>query len=269
MSSLKTLKSLKSKTATAAAPKKIIKKVSAPKVEELDDELLDAEIEAEELDDDIEEDEELDVEEADDVEEEDDVEEDEEDDVEEEEEEVPAKKVTKKKATTPAKKVVAKKTATPAKKVVAKKATAPSKKATAEPKAASTSLFGKKATAAKTISEGDTMKREDLISLVVDRITLEQGVTPTKKQVEDFIKLLEAVIVEEVFPLYSLNFLGVRFKRSIVAPRVFNGAGGLTVAVEHATEVSEHIKVTGNVYIGKTSTKGTVDDDGEFTPLED
>lgn len=151
-------------------------------------------------------------------------------------------------------------------KKVAKKVAAKKTKV-AEPKSSS-SLFSKKsATAAVPLVEGATMKRETLIDLMVNRFTTEMGVTPSKKEVSQIISMLEDVLLEEVFPLYSVNFCGAKFKRTIVAPRIYSGAGGLDVAVKTDTQVSEHIKVTGSVFIGKESIKGKVDKKGNFKPL--
>ena len=249
----------------AAPAKKMTKLKAKPKakvIEEEEEELEDEELEDEELDDEDEElddeDEELDDEEEETpkkvikkspakkakvkvVEEDEDELDDEEDSEEDEDEVAPVKKV--------AKKVAAKKTKV------------------AEPKSSS-SLFSKKsATAAVPLVEGATMKRETLIDLMVNRFTTEMGVTPSKKEVSQIISMLEDVLLEEVFPLYSVNFCGAKFKRTIVAPRIYSGAGGLDVAVKTDTQVSEHIKVTGSVFIGKESIKGKVDKKGNFKPL--
>ena len=246
----------------AAPAKKMTKLKAKPKAkvieeeEELEDEELDDE--DEELDD---EDEELD---------------DEDEELDDEEEETP-KKVIKK---SPAKKAKVKVVeedelddeedsdedeVAPVKKVAKKVAAKKTK--VAEPKSSS-SLFSKKsATAAVPLVEGATMKRETLIDLMVNRFTTEMGVTPSKKEVSQIISMLEDVLLEEVFPLYSVNFCGAKFKRTIVAPRIYSGAGGLDVAVKTDTQVSEHIKVTGSVFIGKESIKGKVDKKGNFKPL--
>ena len=239
----------------AAPAKKMTKLKAKPKAkvieEDEEEELEDEELEDEELDD---EDEELEEEETPKkvikkspakkakvkVVEEDELD-DEEDSEEDEDEVAPVKKV--------AKKVAAKKTKV------------------AEPKSSS-SLFSKKsATAAVPLVEGATMKRETLIDLMVNRFTTEMGVTPSKKEVSQIISMLEDVLLEEVIPLYSDNFCGAKFKRTIVAPRIYSGAGGLDVAVKTDTQVSEHIKVTGSVFIGKESIKGKVDKKGNFKPL--
>ena len=209
----------------------------------------------------VEEEEEEEQEEAAEEEEEEDAsEEEEEEEQEEEEEEVPAPAPKKKGPVVAAKKTVAapatkKGPVVAAKKVVAKKAAeeeAPGRRA----------LFGgtsKKAVERKVPVEGGVITREELLR----RFSEKNGLTiaDSKKALE----LFEEFLTEDIFPNFSVNLFGVKFKRTVVADRLYDGVGGLAVETDGlVTLVKSHVSVKANITVGKESLKGAVTEDGEF-----
>jgi hypothetical protein len=175
-----------------------------------------------------------------------------------------AKPTLKGKATPTAK--VSTKVAT---KPVGKTTTAPAEKAkVAKPAVAAEKpkggLFGKtikpKETMETEVEEGAIYPRHKLEALLAERMNC------SKADAANSLKAIEDLILTEVFPLYSLNLFGVKFKRSVVEMRYHDGTGGLThINNDLTTEVSEHIRIAANIYIGKEKRRGIVDEDsGEF-----
>ena len=111
--------------------------------------------------------------------------------------------------------------------------------------------------------EGDLLTREHLVKMYSEYMGCAQN------EAESAIKGLENLMLEKVFPLYSVNLFGVKFKRNVAEARVYTGVGGLQVTDNGlATEVSEHVRVTANIYIGKESRKGKLDKKGNFVPVK-
>lgn len=248
----------------APAPKKPAGKLlgkakpKAAPVEEEEEEETEEESEEEEA----EEEETEESEEAEEESEEEEEEAEEEEAEEEEEEEAPAKPV-KKGLTKPGVK------AAPAKASKAPVKAAPAKKAKSDEEApASTGkgLFGskpKKASAPRVVEEGAVLPKDELARMMA----AEFGCTAA--EAANSLKKIETFMLEQVFPKYDVNLFGARFKRSIVAPRLFNTVGGLEVQTDGlSTLISEHVRVTGTIYFGKERKKGqgeSVDDFVEGT----
>ena len=111
--------------------------------------------------------------------------------------------------------------------------------------------------------EGDLLTREQLVKMYSEYMGCAQN------EAESAIKGLENLMLEKVFPLYSVNLFGVKFKRNVAEARVYTGVGGLQVTDNGlSTEVSEHVRVTANIYIGKESRKGKLDKKGNFVPVK-
>ena len=112
-------------------------------------------------------------------------------------------------------------------------------------------------------TEGDLLTREQLVKMYSECMGCAQN------EAEAAIKGLETLMLEKVFPMYSVDLFGVKFKRNIAEARVYTGVGGLQVADNGlATEISEHVRVTANIYIGKESRKGKLDKKGNFVPVK-
>lgn len=219
---------LKAQSTKKAASKPVKHEVE---IDEEDLELEEALEEAEELEEELDEIEELGEEDLED-----------EDDFEEEEEE---------EETTPKKKSLSTKKA--ASKPVAKEEP-PKKK----------SLFTTKVKKEnKMPTEGDLLTREQLVKMYAEEMGCAQN------EAEAAIKGLETLMLEKVFPLYSVNLFGVKFKRNIDEARLYSGVGGLKVKDSGlVTEVSEHVRISANIYIGKESRKGKLDKKGNFIPVK-
>jgi hypothetical protein len=108
-------------------------------------------------------------------------------------------------------------------------------------------------------NEGSIIPRDDFLRMFAEK----EGVTiaDARRTLEKF----EAFFAEEIFPKYSVNLFGVKFRRSPVQSRIYAGTGGLEVEANPlATFVHEHIAIKASIAIGKVSVKGQVNDDGEF-----
>ena len=163
-----------------------------------------------------------------------------------EEEEAPA---------APAKKVIGKKPAAPA--APAKKAAAPA----AEEKPAR-GLFGsaaKKAAPRKVPTQGGMITREEALRMFAEKYGVGQA------QAKDALEKFEEFYLSEIFPNFSCTLFGVRFKHTSVAARVYSGTGGLNVESDGlATLVNDHTVVKATMAFGRETTKGLLNDDGEF-----
>lgn len=184
---------------------------------------------------------------------------------EEEEEAAPAPKTPAKKgAVVPAKKTVAapvaKKGAVVAPKKAAVKAKAADEEAT--PAAGKRGLFGgtsKKSVERKVPVEGGVITREELLRQFSEKNGL--TIADSKKALE----LFEDFLVTDIFPNFSVNLFGVRFKRTVVADRLYDGVGGLAVETDGlVTLVQSHVSVKANITVGKASLKGAMAEDGSF-----
>ena len=184
------------------------------------------------------------------------------DDAEDEAPAAPAKKVIgkpvgKKPAApaAPAKKVIGKKPAAPA--APAKKAAAPA----AEEKPAR-GLFGsaaKKAAPRKVPTQGGMITREEALRMFAEKYGVGQA------QAKDALEKFEEFYLSEIFPNFSCTLFGVRFKHTSVAARVYSGTGGLNVESDGlATLVNDHTVVKATMAFGRETTKGLLNDDGEF-----
>lgn len=223
------------------ATKKLVGKAKAkpaPEPVEEDDEDLDDE-EVGEDDDVVDEDGE-----GEDLEEEDD--EDLDDEVEEEEEVAPAPKVTKK--------PVAK----------GKVAAKPVAVATAKAPAKSGGLFGSSSRPEpkerRVFTEGDHITREEVIRRFAESRGISQA--DAARGFQD----IENFMLEEIFPLFSVNFFNVKFRRTVTEATYREGAGGLDVVTDGlTTEISAHTAIRASIYLGKEKRKGKIVK-GEFVP---
>ena len=130
------------------------------------------------------------------------------------------------------------------------------------PTKSSGGLFGAakpKTAVQRELVTGDVMPREEIHRRFAEKMGC------TIADASRGLKSIEEFFLEEVFPEYSCNLFGVRFKRKVVGARVYAGTGGLKVENPLATEVSEHICVSANIMYDRESKKGLVDDEtGEF-----
>ena len=196
-----------------------------------------------------EDDEELDdeeVDEDDDVVDEDGEGEDLEEEDEEEEEVAPAPKVTKKPVAKG--KVAAKPVAT----------------ATAKAPAKSGGLFGSSSRPEpkerRVFTEGDHITREEVIRRFAESRGISQA--DAARGFQD----IENFMLEEIFPLFSVNFFNVKFRRTVTEATYREGAGGLDVVTDGlTTEISAHTAIRASIYLGKEKRKGKIVK-GEFVP---
>ena len=196
-----------------------------------------------------EDDEDLDDEEVgedDDVVEEDDEDLDDEVEEEEEEEVAPAPKVTKKPVAKG--KVAAKPVAT----------------ATAKAPAKSGGLFGSSSRPEpkerRVFTEGDHITREEVIRRFAESRGISQA--DAARGFQD----IENFMLEEIFPLFSVNFFNVKFRRTVTEATYREGAGGLDVVTDGlTTEISAHTAIRASIYLGKEKRKGKIVK-GEFVP---
>ena len=168
------------------------------------------------------------------------------DDVEEEEEEAPAPKVTKKPVAKG--KVAAKPVAT----------------ATAKAPAKSGGLFGSSSRPEpkerRVFTEGDHITREEVIRRFAESRGISQA--DAARGFQD----IENFMLEEIFPLFSVNFFNVKFRRTVTEATYREGAGGLDVVTDGlTTEISAHTAIRASIYLGKEKRKGKIVK-GEFVP---
>ena len=170
----------------------------------------------------------------------------EEDEEEEEEEVAPAPKVTKK--------PVAK----------GKVAAKPAATATAKAPAKSGGLFGSSSRPEpkerRVFTEGDHITREEVIRRFAESRGISQA--DAARGFQD----IENFMLEEIFPLFSVNFFNVKFRRTVTEATYREGAGGLDVVTDGlTTEISAHTAIRASIYLGKEKRKGKIVK-GEFVP---
>ena len=170
------------------------------------------------------------------------------DEVEEEEEEevAPTPKVTKKPVAKG--KVAAKPVAT----------------ATAKAPAKSGGLFGSSSRPEpkerRVFTEGDHITREEVIRRFAESRGISQA--DAARGFQD----IENFMLEEIFPLFSVNFFNVKFRRAVTETAYREGAGGLDVVTDGlTTEISSHVAIRAQIYLGKEKRKGMIVK-GEFVP---
>ena len=168
------------------------------------------------------------------------------DEVEEEEEVAPAPKVTKK--------PVAK----------GKVAAKPAATATAKAPAKSGGLFGSSSRPEpkerRVFTEGDHITREEVIRRFAESRGISQA--DAARGFQD----IENFMLEEIFPLFSVNFFNVKFRRTVTEATYREGAGGLDVVTDGlTTEISAHTAIRASIYLGKEKRKGKIVK-GEFVP---
>ena len=162
------------------------------------------------------------------------------------EEEAPAPKVTKK--------PVAK----------GKVATKPVATATAKAPAKSGGLFGSSSRPEpkerRVFTEGDHITREEVIRRFAESRGISQA--DAARGFQD----IENFMLEEIFPLFSVNFFNVKFRRTVTEATYREGAGGLDVVTDGlTTEISAHTAIRASIYLGKEKRKGKIVK-GEFVP---
>ena len=163
-----------------------------------------------------------------------------------EEEEAPAPKVTKKPVAKG--KVAAKPVAT----------------ATAKAPAKSGGLFGSSSRPEpkerRVFTEGDHITREEVIRRFAESRGISQA--DAARGFQD----IENFMLEEIFPLFSVNFFNVKFRRTVTEATYREGAGGLDVVTDGlTTEISAHTAIRASIYLGKEKRKGKIVK-GEFVP---
>ena len=163
-----------------------------------------------------------------------------------EEEEAPAPKVTKK--------PVAK----------GKVAAKPAATATAKAPAKSGGLFGSSSRPEpkerRVFTEGDHITREEVIRRFAESRGISQA--DAARGFQD----IENFMLEEIFPLFSVNFFNVKFRRTVTEATYREGAGGLDVVTDGlTTEISAHTAIRASIYLGKEKRKGKIVK-GEFVP---
>ena len=168
------------------------------------------------------------------------------DDEEVDEEEAPAPKVTKKPVAKG--KVAAKPVAT----------------ATAKAPAKSGGLFGSSSRPEpkerRVFTEGDHITREEVIRRFAESRGISQA--DAARGFQD----IENFMLEEIFPLFSVNFFNVKFRRTVTEATYREGAGGLDVVTDGlTTEISAHTAIRASIYLGKEKRKGKIVK-GEFVP---
>ena len=171
---------------------------------------------------------------------------DEEVDEEVDEEEAPAPKVTKKPVAKG--KVAAKPVAT----------------ATAKAPAKSGGLFGSSSRPEpkerRVFTEGDHITREEVIRRFAESRGISQA--DAARGFQD----IENFMLEEIFPLFSVNFFNVKFRRTVTEATYRESAGGLDVVTDGlTTEISAHTAIRASIYLGKEKRKGKIVK-GEFVP---
>ena len=164
----------------------------------------------------------------------------------EEEEVAPAPKVTKKPVAKG--KVAAKPVAT----------------ATAKAPAKSGGLFGSSSRPEpkerRVFTEGDHITREEVIRRFAESRGISQA--DAARGFQD----IENFMLEEIFPLFSVNFFNVKFRRTVTEATYREGAGGLDVVTDGlTTEISAHTAIRASIYLGKEKRKGKIVK-GEFVP---
>ena len=207
-----------------------------------------------------------------------------EEEVEEEEEEAPAPKVTKKPVTKGKAKApepveeddeeldddVEEEEVTPAPKVTKKPvakgkvAAKPVATATAKAPAKSGGLFGSSSRLEpkerRVFTEGDHITREEVIRRFAESRGISQA--DAARGFQD----IENFMLEEIFPLFSVNFFNVKFRRTVTEATYREGAGGLDVVTDGlTTEISAHTAIRASIYLGKEKRKGKIVK-GEFVP---
>ena len=168
------------------------------------------------------------------------------DDEEVDEDEAPAPKVTKKPVTKG--KVAAKPVAT----------------ATAKAPAKSGGLFGSSSRPEpkerRVFTEGDHITREEVIRRFAESRGISQA--DAARGFQD----IENFMLEEIFPLFSVNFFNVKFRRTVTEATYREGAGGLDVVTDGlTTEISAHTAIRASIYLGKEKRKGKIVK-GDFVP---
>jgi hypothetical protein len=183
------------------------------------------------------------------VEDDEEEEEDEDNSEEEEEEEEETPKKSSKKAVAPVKKV-------------AKKAKPSDDEEEEEESNGGKPLFGgktKKAATLRTPKEGATMPRENIISMIAEKLDC------TKAEAKTALTGIEEVL-KEVGKNYSFRFMDSNFRRRIVNTRDYKGAGGLTERVSSdvaamTTRVESHVSLKGEVTYDRRTVRGVGEGD--------
>ena len=168
------------------------------------------------------------------------------DDEEVDEEEAPAPKVTKKPV------------------AIGKVAAKPVATATAKAPAKSGGLFGSSSRPEpkerRVFTEGDHITREEVIRRFAESRGISQA--DAARGFQD----IENFMLEEIFPLFSVNFFNVKFRRTVTEATYREGAGGLDVVTDGlTTEISAHTAIRASIYLGKEKRKGKIVK-GDFVP---
>ena len=115
----------------------------------------------------------------------------------------------------------------------------------------------------KELKPGSWMPQDELFSRFHDKLA-EMGIAPPTKSVTIQVVKAFETFLEETLAEYDVKFVA-KFKRREMEARVYAPNTELAqVATPYHTLVSPHTKVSLNLYYGKTMTKGTTTDDGEF-----
>jgi hypothetical protein len=164
---------------------------------------------------------------------------------------------------------VAPKAAAPAAKVAPKAAPAPAAKkapaAAAAPAAKKGGGWAKKEQKEQRVLEpGQWMPADMFVDLLHEKLVEKDIAPPTKAMTAAILKTMEETM-GEVLVNNDLKFLGVKSKRRQAEARVYAPNPGLDkVATPYHTMVSPHTKVSFSLYFDKTTSKGQVNDAGEF-----
>jgi len=136
--------------------------------------------------------------------------------------------------------------------------------APAPKKGSKSTLFSSKKSAsakeARVLREGDVMTRDEFLA----PFAKEMGISMTDART--FTSALEEHM-SNMLSQYQFNFMGVRFKRTVVDERLFQGCGGLKIEgpeSELVTKVFPHVQASLRITKDRVSTKGIIDDNGEF-----
>jgi hypothetical protein len=164
---------------------------------------------------------------------------------------------------------VAPKAPAPAAKVAPKAAPAPAaKKAPAAAPAPAAKKGGgwakKEQKEQRVLEPGQWMPADMFVDLLHEKLVEKDIAPPTKAMTAAILKTMEETM-GEVLVNNDLKFLGVKSKRRQAEARVYAPNPGLDkVATPYHTMVSPHTKVSFSLYFDKTTSKGQVNDAGEF-----
>ena len=136
--------------------------------------------------------------------------------------------------------------------------------ATAKAPAKSGGLFGSSSRPEpkerRVFTEGDHITREEVIRRFAESRGISQA--DAARGFQD----IENFMLEEIFPLFSVNFFNVKFRRTVTEATYREGAGGLDVVTDGlTTEISAHTAIRASIYLGKEKRKGKIVK-GEFVP---